>query len=1057
MKKKVISLLLCLTLLVGVLPAGTLSLTASAVETDLADSGVVGKIEITNCYFNSNQQLIVEWKGVAGATDYTVDLWQYHVDSTDRETIDYNYITVKDESENESTFTTTFFRGVFFERREAGVMDTEFAVTIVAKNNYNETIAEGASSGIYADFIQYIEPVQNCYLSKTGIFCFDHVPHASTYRIDCFFNGKRMASVQSSIPNLDCSSFVREGDKYNFDITVYSNSSKYIDTINYIHDIEYSSDTPLAGHAYVNDDYTVTYRHFLKYLEENSPSVLHHSWLAFNGTQWIPVAWSRAKDYDPNFLRVTVTADGFDGSVTSPDQTYTDSSRHYYAYNADGLRTVFNADRGTIGNTAYIKLSADITINNTDSSDDYILTANGGNVDIDLCGHTINYTRSFSGWYYGAFIYGKTGTVTIRDSRRYDTDKGEWVDGRINYNYTGSNNTCTVLYGNITINGGVIENKRHWNSTGGYYYCFYGTGEFRMYGGTLTADRPMSLWNQRRGTAPYGVFGGTLNICRDHAIRANASHTGSVAPVFKNLTINNLSGNQTVDAIRYDTAYTTSTRQEREEKWDELFLTGTDAYIDGIKQTSLKDGVDLDTNQYITGPSFKGTYELVLPTQISEVTITIPEAQPFAEASYIASAPDGAGYMVGSNYTYSVWRKGVYYKEVDAGEKSPGFSFLPGERYWASVLIRLSDFKAYSFASSVTATVNGETALFYHYGGDYYRVDFYFVVPKAQVNNIEITAQKPRAGQPVRYIANLPDGAGYQLMDYNDGNWRNGVVWLCDDTEINPASGTKFKAGKWYTVVFDIEISDENKYYFADEDVLTATVNGQKAGRIHKMTDTQYSILFNCYCPYPRVDQLDVTVTEPKASELITYDSEVPYDMGYEVPEYNNGTSYESGVMWTKNGEVLSPQDDHYFEVGQQYTVYVLVDIADEYYFEFDEPMNMSFYINDKRAIDYQISDTRYRLSYTFTVPDDTPAEIHILGDADGNGKVDIFDASSIQKSLAGASGYPKYSEMSKTDISFKVADVDGNGTVDIFDASLIQKFLAGSDAAKAYPIGKPI
>ena len=113
--------------------------------------------------------------------------------------------------------------------------------------------------------------------------------------------------------------------------------------------------------------------------------------------------------------------------------------------------------------------------------------------------------------------------------------------------------------------------------------------------------------------------------------------------------------------------------------------------------------------------------------------------------------------------------------------------------------------------------------------------------------------------------------------------------------------------------------------------------------------------------------------------------------------------------------------------------------------------------MNGEAATVSRTSDTKVTVTYTFTASNDTPAEIYILGDTDGNGKVDIFDASAIQKSLAGSAGYPKYSEMSKTDISFKVADVDGNGTVDIFDASLIQKFLAGSDAAKAYPIGKPI
>ena len=80
-----------------------------------------------------------------------------------------------------------------------------------------------------------------------------------------------------------------------------------------------------------------------------------------------------------------------------------------------------------------------------------------------------------------------------------------------------------------------------------------------------------------------------------------------------------------------------------------------------------------------------------------------------------------------------------------------------------------------------------------------------------------------------------------------------------------------------------------------------------------------------------------------------------------------------------------------------------------------------------------------------------------ILGDVDSNGRVDIFDASAIQKSLAGMANYPKYDAMDTSDISFKIADVDKSGQVDIFDASLIQGWIAGDAKAKEYGIGEPI
>ncbi len=57
------------------------------------------------------------------------------------------------------------------------------------------------------------------------------------------------------------------------------------------------------------------------------------------------------------------------------------------------------------------------------------------------------------------------------------------------------------------------------------------------------------------------------------------------------------------------------------------------------------------------------------------------------------------------------------------------------------------------------------------------------------------------------------------------------------------------------------------------------------------------------------------------------------------------------------------------------------------------------------------------------------------LGDVNGDGKVNIFDASAIQKHLAGIADPNFISD---------AADTDKNGKINIFDASRIQKFLAG-------------
>ena len=70
-----------------------------------------------------------------------------------------------------------------------------------------------------------------------------------------------------------------------------------------------------------------------------------------------------------------------------------------------------------------------------------------------------------------------------------------------------------------------------------------------------------------------------------------------------------------------------------------------------------------------------------------------------------------------------------------------------------------------------------------------------------------------------------------------------------------------------------------------------------------------------------------------------------------------------------------------------------------------------------------------------------------ILGDVDGDGEVNIIDATLIQRYLA---DIPLDFELDK-----KVADIDGDGEVSIIDATLIQRWLADLDPDEN--IGKPI
>lgn len=199
----------------------------------------------------------------------------------------------------------------------------------------------------------------------------------------------------------------------------------------------------------------------------------------------------------------------------------------------------------------------------------------------------------------------------------------------------------------------------------------------------------------------------------------------------------------------------------------------------------------------------------------------------------------------------------------------------------------------------------------------------------------------------------------------------------------------------------------------------------------------------------PLVDKIldaSCTVTEPVAGQKPSYTATVPAGKGYQVEEDFTDGTWVNGVLWQNDTDHKDMTESDTFEAGKQYTVTVLLDSAAGYSFA----SNVSGTLNGKNAEVISYGNSTIGVYRTFTFQ--TTA---ILGDVDGDGKVDVFDASSIQKSIAGMSGYPNYNTMDKSDPKFRIADVDKDGKVDVFDASLIQKYIAGSTAAQTYGIGE--
>lgn len=96
----------------------------------------------------------------------------------------------------------------------------------------------------------------------------------------------------------------------------------------------------------------------------------------------------------------------------------------------------------------------------------------------------------------------------------------------------------------------------------------------------------------------------------------------------------------------------------------------------------------------------------------------------------------------------------------------------------------------------------------------------------------------------------------------------------------------------------------------------------------------------------------------------------------------------------------------------------------------------------------YLIFATEHFSVYVVAEPEKTdPIVAYMLGDANEDGKVNIKDATEIQKHIANL--------ITLSDEGYDVADVDGSGSVNIKDATAIQKHIAGIEID--FPVGKPI
>ncbi|MBR2714790.1 MAG: dockerin type I repeat-containing protein, partial [Ruminococcus sp.] len=111
-----------------------------------------------------------------------------------------------------------------------------------------------------------------------------------------------------------------------------------------------------------------------------------------------------------------------------------------------------------------------------------------------------------------------------------------------------------------------------------------------------------------------------------------------------------------------------------------------------------------------------------------------------------------------------------------------------------------------------------------------------------------------------------------------------------------------------------------------------------------------------------------------------------------------------------------------------------------------------------KRIISFVIAMTMIMSMFSITIASTSAAtKTYILGDANQDGKVDVMDATYIQRYSALMSG----SDIEDGSIQFAAADVNYDGKVSVMDATIIQRYVAlydvtGYDVGKTFTFGTP-
>lgn len=1086
MKKRLFSIFVCLALVIGALPLG-LSLPASAEELP----------ELTNITTEYKSGAIwIEWDDVPGAVKYETYDYVAYGDGYDGLGFGTAYKAQCPKPGRVNTVIGSLYMPM---TRDPELYRPYFATEITAVDNYGDELARSFVEAP-APWESVLGRPDNFYLSSTGILTFDSVENADNYTVK-ISHGDYIKTYSNNEPWFDFSDAeFREGYKYHVDVTSYSENSKYCPSKSSAYNtVTYSKDTPLGGTVQINKDFSLKFGGFLDYLDRYTDTAFSYRWQIFNSDtfEYTDIPDSLLSFYKSNwpasYFRVYVAAAGFDGEIESRSAAFTDPAYPYIATDYERLKQVMETPRDPEF-TVYIKLGSDI---NTET--DRKIEANQAKIDLDLCGYTlsvVNPTKNYGG---ALMLFSGNSSLTVNDSMRYDSKKGEWIRGAIEYNCKNTNLGSHVLSGHITLNGGIIRNKKHSNYTTDY--GIGGDGRYVasliMNGGEIEADAPVGV---DIGTYYYcKIYGGTIRSTLSGQYSQCIRLIGALSSkyyrqdrvFFGNVKFENASGSGSVKALRLITPSDERIEdlQEREETLRSYFSPSAAMYIDGVKQTSVISAFGNDATDP-TSPQFANTLEIKSSdvesnAVVNNIEVNIPSLKTGAAVSYNATVPADAGYEV-EKYTGSGWKNGVRWREngtvLSPNEEN---TIVTGKNYTLEISVNLKNKAAAYFADTVTAAVNGKNAIAEWQSDTNYIVKYSFSAEKTVVDRIGIYLPSTTGGDLLPYDVEFM-GDKVTFDNYNNDTYKYGVEWYDGMDPVYASSSEKFVPGNIYYFSIRVRVSDPDLYEFAPVNEVLASVDGDSNVELSKINDDVYLVEYTVTAGKETIKSVNVTLPDVLAGESPSYEATVPERSGYKVDSdfisLINGVYH--GVTWLHGSEKISPQSalkgDVHFEVGEQYTAIVSLLLSDDSRYIFDDGSKVNVVVNGISGTGYDLTTDHKNIAVrcTFTIqesctvswyldassPEPTAgAQIPrgtVFGFPPEPGKSNAtflgwFTDRALTKPYNGyAPVYEDIDLFPKFEVSFVKGDLNGDGNVTDADAVYLLKYIY---FAEYYPVNQSV